>query len=110
LTWPMYAHLPQPSVNFTVPLEPPAECRLAGTRGRDSASTGTRSDAFLVEIPARAGAHIAANLFGLCYWSPALSADAGRSNRRLLVKYDPRGNGPYLHRPSENFVEARLLI
>ncbi|MCK3781290.1 hypothetical protein MZK49_32215, partial [Ensifer sesbaniae] len=21
-TWPMYAHLPQPSVNFTVPVEP----------------------------------------------------------------------------------------
>jgi hypothetical protein len=30
------------------------------------------------------------HLFGLRYWSAALSADVGRSNRRLLVKYDPR--------------------
>jgi putative transposase len=34
------------------------------------------------------------HLFGLRYWSPALSGDVGRSNRRLLVKYDPRDMAP----------------
>ncbi|WP_254679211.1 Mu transposase C-terminal domain-containing protein [Celeribacter baekdonensis] len=30
------------------------------------------------------------HLFGLRYWSAALSADLGRTKRQLLVKYDPR--------------------
>ncbi|RWN61469.1 MAG: transposase [Mesorhizobium sp.] len=48
------------------------------------------------------------HLFGLRYWSPALSADVGRSKRRLLVKYDPRDmSRVFVRRPSGNFVEAR---
>ena len=48
------------------------------------------------------------HLFGLRYWSAALSADVGRSNRRLLVKYDPRDMARiFVRRPSGNFVEAR---
>ncbi|MER8671246.1 DDE-type integrase/transposase/recombinase [Mesorhizobium sp. M1156] len=48
------------------------------------------------------------HLFGLRYWSPALSADVGRSDRRLLVKYDPRDMARiFVRRPSGNFVEAR---
>jgi putative transposase len=48
------------------------------------------------------------HLFGLRYWSPALSADVGRSNRQLLVKYDPRDmSRVFIRRPSGNFVEAR---
>jgi putative transposase len=48
------------------------------------------------------------HLFGLRYWSAALSADVGRSARRLLVKYDPRDMARiFVRRPSGNFVEAR---
>jgi len=48
------------------------------------------------------------HLFGLRYWSPALSADVARSKRRLLVKYDPRDmSRVFVRRPSGNFVEAR---
>ena len=48
------------------------------------------------------------HLFGLRYWSPALSADVGRSSRRLLVKYDPRDMARvFVRRRSGNFVEAR---
>jgi putative transposase len=48
------------------------------------------------------------HLFGLRYWSPALSADVGRSDRRLLVKYDPRDMARvFVRRPSGNFVDAR---
>lgn len=48
------------------------------------------------------------HLFGLRYWSAALSADVGRSERRLLVKYDPRDMARvFIRRPSGNFVEAR---
>ncbi len=48
------------------------------------------------------------HLFGLRYWSPALSGDIARSNRRLLVKYDPRDMARiFIRRPSGNFVEAR---
>ncbi len=47
------------------------------------------------------------HLFGLRYWSPALSADAGRCDR-LLVKYDPRDMARvFVRRPSGNFLEAR---
>lgn len=47
------------------------------------------------------------HLFGLRYWSAALSADVGRSKRRLLVKYDPRDmSRVFVRRPSGNFVEA----
>lgn len=47
------------------------------------------------------------HLFGLRYWSAA-SADVGRANRRLLVKYDPRDMARvFVLRPSGNFVEAR---
>ena len=48
------------------------------------------------------------HLFNLRYWSPALSADVGRTKRRLLVKYDPRNlSRVFVRRPSGNFVEAR---
>lgn len=48
------------------------------------------------------------HLFDLRYWSPALSADVGRTQRRLLVKYDPRDmSRVFVRRPSGNFVEAR---
>ncbi|MDX0855185.1 DDE-type integrase/transposase/recombinase [Sinorhizobium medicae] len=48
------------------------------------------------------------HLFGLRYWSAALSADVGSANRRLLVKYDPRNmSRVFVRRPSGNFVEAR---
>ncbi|MEL6207976.1 MAG: Mu transposase C-terminal domain-containing protein [Pseudomonadota bacterium] len=48
------------------------------------------------------------HLFGLRYWSAALSADVGRTKRRLLVKYDPRDmSRVFVRRPSGNFVEAR---
>jgi putative transposase len=48
------------------------------------------------------------HLFGLRYWSAALSADVGRTGRRLLVKYDPRDlSRIFVRRPSGNFVEAR---
>lgn len=48
------------------------------------------------------------HLFKLRYWSAALSADVGRSDRRLLVKYDPRDMSRiFVRRPSGNFVEAR---
>ncbi|MBD9511993.1 DDE-type integrase/transposase/recombinase [Ensifer sp. ENS10] len=48
------------------------------------------------------------HLFGLRYWSAALSADVGRAIRRLLVKYDPRDMARvFVRRPSGNFVEAR---
>jgi putative transposase len=48
------------------------------------------------------------HLFGLRYWSSALSADVGRSERRLLVKYDPRDlSRVFVRRPSGNFVDAR---
>ncbi|WP_320202194.1 Mu transposase C-terminal domain-containing protein (plasmid) [Agrobacterium sp. rho-13.3] len=49
------------------------------------------------------------HLFGLRYWSAALSADVGRTNSRLLIKYDPRDI--YVSRVRAatigNFVEAR---
>lgn len=48
------------------------------------------------------------HLFKLRYWSPALSADVGRTGRRLLVQYDPRDlSRIFVRRPSGNFVEAR---
>lgn len=48
------------------------------------------------------------HLFGLRYWSAALSADVGRTQRRLLVKYDPRDmSRVFVRRPTGNFVEAR---
>ena len=48
------------------------------------------------------------HLYGLRYWSSALSADVGRASRRLLVKYDPRDMARiFVKRPSGNFVEAR---
>jgi len=48
------------------------------------------------------------HLFGMRYWSAALSGDVGRANRRLLVKYDPRDmSRVFVRRSSGNFVEAR---
>lgn len=48
------------------------------------------------------------HLFGLRYWSAALTADVGRTKRRLLVKYDPRDMSRiFVRRPSGSFVEAR---
>jgi len=48
------------------------------------------------------------HLFGLRYWSSALSADVGRAEEKLLVKYDPRDLARvFVRRPTGNFVEAR---
>ncbi|KQZ21664.1 MULTISPECIES: Mu transposase C-terminal domain-containing protein [Mesorhizobium] len=48
------------------------------------------------------------HLFHIRYWSPALSADLGRTKARLIVKYDPRDlSRVFVRRPSGNFVEAR---
>ena len=48
------------------------------------------------------------HLFDMRYWSAALSADVGRSKRRLLIKYDPRDmSRVFVRRPSGSFVEAR---
>lgn len=49
------------------------------------------------------------HIFGLRYWSAALSADVGRTGkRRLLIKYDPRDlSRIFVRRLSGNFVEAR---
>jgi len=48
------------------------------------------------------------HLFGLRYWSSALSADVGRVEEKLLVKYDPRDLARvFVRRPTGNFVEAR---
>lgn len=42
------------------------------------------------------------------YWSDALSADLGRTEGKLLVKYDPRDlSRIFVRRPSGVFVEAR---
>ena len=48
------------------------------------------------------------HLHGLRYWSPALTADVGRQDDKLLVKYDPRDlSRVFVRRPSGAFVEAR---
>jgi putative transposase len=48
------------------------------------------------------------HLFKIRYWSPALTADVGRSKGRLLVKYDPRDlSRVFVRLPSGNFVDAR---
>jgi putative transposase len=48
------------------------------------------------------------HLFGLRYWSSALTADVGRVDEKLLVKYDPRDLARvFVRRPTGNFVEAR---
>ncbi|ABD55923.1 TniB family NTP-binding protein [Jannaschia sp. CCS1] len=45
------------------------------------------------------------HLFGLHYCSAALSADVGRTKRRLLVKYDPRDmSRVFARRPSRRWV------
>ena len=48
------------------------------------------------------------HLHGLRYWSPALAADVGRHEEKLVVKYDPRDlSRVFVRRPSGTFVEAR---
>jgi putative transposase len=48
------------------------------------------------------------HLFRIRYWSQALTADVGRTNEKLLVKYDPRDlSRVFVRRPSGSFVEAR---
>lgn len=48
------------------------------------------------------------HLHGLRYWSPALAADVGRRDDKLLVKYDPRDlSRVFVRRPTGAFVEAR---
>ena len=48
------------------------------------------------------------HLFGLRYWSSALTADVGRVEDKLLIKYDPRDLARvFVRRPTGNFVEAR---
>jgi putative transposase len=42
------------------------------------------------------------------YWSDALAADVGRTEGKLLIKYDPRDQSRIsVRRPSGRFVEAR---
>lgn len=42
------------------------------------------------------------------YWSDALAADVGRTNDKLLIKFDPRDlSRIFVRRPSGRFVEAR---
>ncbi len=48
------------------------------------------------------------HLFGIRYWSPALSQDVGRSEQRLMVRYDPRDlSTVFVRRTNGHFVEAR---
>jgi len=48
------------------------------------------------------------HLHGLRYWSPALTADVGRQDDKLLAKYNPRDlSRVFVRRPSGAFVEAR---
>ena len=48
------------------------------------------------------------HLFGLRYWSSALTADVGRVEDKLLIKYDPRDLARvFVRRPTGNFIEAR---
>jgi len=48
------------------------------------------------------------HLFDLRYWSPALTADVGRTKDKVLVKYDPRDlSRVFVRRPRGAFVEAR---
>ena len=48
------------------------------------------------------------HLHGLRYWSPALAADVGRQEEKLVMKYDPRDlSRVFVRRPSGTFVEAR---
>src|SRR5207245_860203 len=48
------------------------------------------------------------HLFGLRYWSSALTADVGRVKEKMLVKYDPRDlSRVFVRRPTGNFIEAR---
>ena len=62
---------------------------------------------FLPEKPRllrRDGIH----LFGIRYWSPALSQDVGRFPYKLAVRYDPRDlSHVFVRRPNGHFVEAR---
>jgi putative transposase len=48
------------------------------------------------------------HLFGIRYWSPALSQDVGRGEQRLMVRYDPRDlSAVFVRRTNGHFVEAR---
>ncbi len=48
------------------------------------------------------------HLFGIRYWSAALSQDLGRKAKRLIVRYDPRDlSRVFVRRPTGHFVEAR---
>jgi putative transposase len=48
------------------------------------------------------------HLFGIRYWSPALSQDVGRSTTGLTVRYDPRDlSSVFVRRANGHFVDAR---
>ncbi len=48
------------------------------------------------------------HLFGIRYWSPALSQDVGRGEQRLVVRYDPRDlSTVFVRRTNGHFIEAR---
>lgn len=48
------------------------------------------------------------HLFGIRYWSPALSQDIGRNSESLKVRYDPRDLSTiFVRRSNGHFVEAR---
>ena len=48
------------------------------------------------------------HLFGIRYWSPALSQDVGRSSESLKVRYDPRDlSTVFVRRSNGHFIEAR---
>jgi hypothetical protein len=48
------------------------------------------------------------HLFGLKYWHGALARDVGRTDKKILVRYDPRDiSRVFVARPSGRFIEAR---
>jgi Mu transposase, C-terminal len=48
------------------------------------------------------------HLFGLKYWHGALARDVGRTDEKILVRYDPRDiSRVFVARASGRFIEAR---
>jgi putative transposase len=46
--------------------------------------------------------------FGLKYWHGALARDVGRTDKKIVVRYDPRDiSRVFVARPSGRFIEAR---
>jgi putative transposase len=48
------------------------------------------------------------HLHGIPYWSNVLTADVGRVDQDVMIKYDPRDvSRIFVQRPSGHFIEAR---